>query len=220
MDADVLDLNRRFVKTIMEAAMVEAAKGCYGPFEWTLQGLGMLRTYLGADKAVRLHVWDDRYIFDPRPSELHTHPWDLLSYIVAGTVVNTRYTEATATERYWTGENGAAEYMRQRILCGIGGGLQEEPSAAEKVVLVEQPAEFYSAGDVYKQRADEVHKSNPRAGTVTLVRRTFGEDVDHADVFWTPGGEWITAEPRAATPEEVYQILTNSLDMWFNGSVL
>jgi hypothetical protein len=220
VDEGVLDVNRRFAQKIMEAAANEAQKGAWGPWEWTLQGLGMLRLYLGTDKQVRLHVWDDRFIFWPTPSELHTHPWHMYSLVIAGEVFNTRYTDEEP-DTYLRGKGMSPRQwepipmMRQSILCGIGGGLQEEPSAAVPITLYEQPEERIIAGQVYKQRADEIHRSRPLCGTVTIVTRHNTADADYADVFWPEGTEWITAEPRPASPEEVYDILTNSLDTWF-----
>lgn len=211
---DTDDMFKRLVQRIFTDAI--ARDGEYGP--WTLQGLGMLRTYLGKDKAVRLHVWDDRYIAEPTPSELHTHPWSMHSKIVAGEVLNTRYTVTQPQyeiqdERVYEYNPYEAMYMAQTIFCGQGGGLCGLP---EPVVLREGQTERYVEGMVYKQQPDEIHKSNPLRGTVTLVTRGFGEDVDHASVFWPQGGEWVTAEPRQATPEEVVAILTTSLETWFS----
>jgi hypothetical protein len=45
--------------------------------QWTVQGLGMLRTYL-PDNA-RLHIWNPALKFE-EVSEHHTHPWDLVSH--------------------------------------------------------------------------------------------------------------------------------------------
>lgn len=213
---DTLDMYQRLVERVLTEAAVAALK-----FEnvgaWTLQGLGMLRTYLGEDKQVRLHVWDDRYIAEPTPSELHTHPWHMYSYVVAGEVRNTRFTIPTPayslhdSEVFLYSERNA-EYMKQTIFCGIGGGLCGDP---EHAVLRAEDEEVYTAGQVYKQHAEEIHKSNPLRGTVTLVTRGFGEDVDHAEVYWPAGEEWITAEPRPATPEEVSDICTLALQTWF-----
>lgn len=206
-DEQMYDLTKGLIERVLTDAVSLAENGEYGP--WTIQGLGMLRLYIGKDKTTRLHVWDDRFIAEPFPSELHTHPWHLYSLVIAGEVRNTRYVH---TDPQDVGEYGVETYMMQRILCGEGGGLCGVP---EEVYLAEQPEERISAGEVYKQRANEIHKSNPLRGTVTLVTRGFDGDPDHADVFWPAGGPWVTAEPRPATTEEVTVICDTALRTWF-----
>src|SRR5579859_3298084 len=56
-----------------------------------------------------------------------------------------------------------------------------------------------TTGQTYHQEKDEIHESLPFDGTVTLVTRTFTADRDHARVFWRGTGDFVTAEPRAAT---------------------
>jgi hypothetical protein len=43
-------------------------------FDWSVQGLGMMRLYLS--EAVRLHIWDSS-LRVPGVSAIHSHPWDL-----------------------------------------------------------------------------------------------------------------------------------------------
>lgn len=174
---------------------------------WTVQGLGMLRTYIRPGHKTgeyRLHVWDKSLEF-PNVSKMHDHPWHFDSYIIAGCVYQHRYL-------YGTGNATSKEYMRQTILCGEGGGLCGAP---EPVYLAQQPQEVYTERDSYKQVATEVHISLPTDGTVTLVKREFLEDNDHAHVFWGMGNEWVTAEPRGATIEEVRDVTSRSLATWF-----
>lgn len=169
-------------------------------FDWTLQGFGMLRLYL--TPAVRLHVWSaDAKV--PEVSELHDHPWSFSSLIIAGRLVNTRYAKIP---------HATPNFMEQTILCGEGGGLRGSPSP---VYLSAQPSELYLEGDSYFQSAPEIHRSAPEDGTVTLIERRFEWDRDHACVYWRKGEEWVSAEPRPATPDEVLRITRNSLDKWF-----
>lgn len=170
--------------------------------EWTLQGLGMLRTYLS--KEVRLHIWDKRYAV-PGVSELHTHPWDFSSLVVAGVVRNVRHLS-------YSGPTIGLPYIRQALRCGAGGGLQGVP---EPVFLAARDVEYYDAGTSYRQTAGEIHRSVPEDGTVTLVQREFYEDKDAAHVFWPDGQVWVSAEPRPATDEEVLAITGNALKRWF-----
>src|SRR6185503_17239495 len=57
---------------------------------WTLQGFGMLRTYLGDDMNMRLHVWDARHAA-PNVSSIHNHPWGFTSLILSGEMENVLY---------------------------------------------------------------------------------------------------------------------------------
>ena len=171
------------------------------PFEldWSIQGLGMLRLYL--NESTRLHIWDDRYKVES-VSEMHTHPWDFKSTIIVGHLANTIFIEDTKSE---------SVYNKQKIFCGVGGGLVEEPS---QVNLRLWKVEFYEERESYVETANEIHVSNPSRGTVTLVRRHFLEDKDHAYVYWD-SGDWVSAEPRKATHDEIADICENSLKTWF-----
>lgn len=202
----MIDAQRQLVETVLRANYAEAEKGGHvWPWEWSLQGLGMLRAYLNSDKSLRLHVWDSRFATDASP--MHTHPWDMESQVIEGELYNIRWGHVRARD-------GFENFWQQKIFCGQGGGLEGEP---RKVDLFQYVKEHYKSGESYRQSSSEIHVSEPADGTVTLVKRTFGEDVDHAYVYWPVGEEWKTAEPRPATSEEVYEILGNSLDNWFGG---
>jgi hypothetical protein len=165
---------------------------------WSLQGFGMLRLYLSKD--VRLHVWDKRFQV-PNVSLIHTHPWDFTSRIVVGVMRNTRFMEGRGNP-----------HMKSQIGCGVGGGLVGTP---ERVSLIGGFPERFSGGGVYHQRATEIHASDYDDGTVTVVTRAVRGDPDHADVYWPDGEQWVSAEPRPATPDEVASIIGYSLQRWF-----
>lgn len=169
-----------------------------GDYDWSLQGFGMLRTYLAPD--LRLHIWDKEYQVD-NVSLLHDHPWDFESYIVAGGLTNYLYNYNT-TGMY---------FNRQRILCGVGGGLDGEP---ESVKLTNYQTDHYDASQSYVEKHDQIHMSAPADGTITIIKRHFTEDVDHANVFYDTD-EWVSAEPRPATQQEVYAITAKALMTWF-----
>lgn len=178
---------------------------------WTVQGLGMLRSYLngaGAPKEYRLHVWDESLVV-PHVSTMHTHPWDLHSLVIAGRLMNVRFETAPVESSVFP---AGGVYNRQAIRCGEGGGLEGDPDV---ITLYQQPAEIYGEGDVYTQTAHEIHVSLPDSGTVTMIKRSFGEDTEHAYVFWGPGEEWVSAEPRPATIEEIDFVTKRALERWF-----
>lgn len=182
-------------------------------YSWSLQGLGMLRLYLSTE--IRLHIWDSRYAI-PNVSTIHNHPWDFKSYIVKGTVEQNRFTER---ETAWTGPDREDSlsfprpYMRSTLKCGAGNCERSEPV---QVWLERRALERYTEGMAYTQTADEIHDSIPEDGTITLVTRKFTrEDVDHAQVYWPSGEEWVSAEPRPATFDEVNDICASALNRWF-----
>lgn len=173
--------------------------------EWTLQGFGMLRTYLDDERAYRLHIWSEEDAVED-VSQMHTHPWDFESLVIAGRLVDEAFIEM-AREGC-----GSVPYLRQRILCGEGGGLLGE---AEPVQILSLGTKAMGEGHSYAHKARDIHISRPVDGTVTLLQRTFGADVDHASVYWPEGKQWVSAEPRAATEAEVGRICAKALEKWF-----
>lgn len=149
---------------------------------------------------LRLHVWDDRYTV-PGVSELHTHPWHMRSLVIVGEVRNQRFDEVDEGRSYW----------RQTIRCGEGGGLRGVPEAVKLALTVD---ETVLEGQMYSQTADEIHRSLPLNGTVTLVHREVAEDADHAHVYYRYDEEWVSAEPHGASPATVRDILGASKARW------
>lgn len=170
-------------------------------FEWSLQGFGMLRLYL--PKGSRLHIWDKRHAVE-NVSQIHTHPWGFRSTVIVGCVYNTRFLREPAS---------FYRLKERKILCGEGGGLLGD---TVEVGLKMLKLEAYNSGDSYEQESDEIHMSMPQDGTVTIINRTFKEDRDHASVFWPAAEEFVSAEPRRATSEEVESITKYSLATYFN----
>ena len=171
-------------------------------FKWSLQGMGMLRLHLPG--AFRLHVWDSRYRV-PNVSMIHDHlQWGLHSTIVAGELTNRRYVLAAEGDPYVFGT----------LKPGYGCYFKDAPQPCYLKAL--RPI-TYSPGGEYAQAPAEVHQSDPLDGTVTLMHKTPTAD-ESARVFWPADGQWVSAEPRAATPEEVAAITSRSLERWFGGS--
>jgi len=170
---------------------------------WTVQGLGMLRTYLDDDRIYRLHVWDYTYrtVGPLTTSDVHTHPWDMCSLVVLGSVTNILWSE---TDRKPSRQDyDVMEFKRQLIECGPGGGRIGDPSTRylEQLLTHKQVA-----GTEYSQKAHAIHTSVPASGSVTLVNRFLTSDVDHAYVYWRANQEWQSAEPRVATAKEVEDV--------------
>lgn len=172
-------------------------------YQWTVQGFGFLRTYLGwgdNPKRFRLNVWDPS-LSVPNVSVIHDHPWSFDSYVLSGAFRNVRY-----TEDHFSGD----EYTYMTIKTGEGG--QPIRSTESSIRLRPLATEHYAPGDIYHQDADEIHHSEFDAGTVTLNDRT--GDTEHARVFWPAGGPWVDAKPHVASGEIVERITDFALSKW------
>lgn len=174
-------------------------------FDWSVQGLGMMRLYLSQE--VRLHIWDSA-LKVCGVSPIHNHPWNLDSMVIAGRYKQHRFKYVAPN----VDEKLAMELNVAEIKCGENAEVVGEIT---KVKMIEDYLEIYSEGQVYSQAAAEVHLSVPDDGTVTLVKRTFKEDREHAKVFWRGRGGWVDAKPRKATPDEVLSVTKRSLELWF-----
>lgn len=169
--------------------------------EWSIQGFGMLRTYLDDDHIERLHIWDASVAVED-VSTIHDHPWDFESRIVRGTLNNRRYTIIGGGPLNSVIVDGAVHAAK--IRCGVGGGIIEDYG---RVHIGLTASEDYEAGDRYSMLAPELHESYPERGAVTLIKRSFKDDRDTAMVCWKDG-EWVSAEPRPATHEEITHFIS------------
>lgn len=178
-------------------------------YEWTLQGFGMLRTYL--TKELRLHVWNSSFAV-PRVTTTHDHPWNFESLVIVGRITNSRYRQwpCTHTPEQVDALKIRRPFIRARIVCGTGGGVVDDLDR-KRVWLDPLRPEVYGPGESYTQLAAEVHHTSYEDGTVTLVRREFLPDTEHAHVFYRDGEEWVSAEPRPASPDEVEAVVTRAL---------
>lgn len=176
------------VKTILETAT---------SFTWSLQGMGMFRLYLSRD--LRIHVWDKRFAI-PQVTMVHDHPFDFESHVLWGTLMDKVYIEKPGFP---------ANYTKQTIVCG-----EEARTVSEEigVHLQLQQAEVYKTGDRYTHTSDELHETEPKNGTVTLMVRSFKEDTEHARVYFPAGTEFVSAAPRPATIEEVTAMAFGALE--------
>ena len=169
--------------------------------EWSLQGMGMFRHYLS--KEVRLHVWDARFM-TAEVTTLHDHPWDFESEILSGMMVDRWYLKARS--------DGPLTHEEHTIVCGPGGGLTKEQHCL--VRLMAPIDNVFTTGRSYRRRAEDVHESVARSGTVTVIHRSFKADTEHAHVYVKIGKSWVSAEPRKATLEEVRSMAALALDRW------
>jgi hypothetical protein len=102
-------------------------------------------------------------------------------------------------------------WQAQLIRTGEGG----HPLAdTEAWWLRRQDLETYEPGDTYHQDAPEIHESLPEPGTVTVVKRTFSRQRDIATSLYRDTPAWVSAEPRPATPAEVFHFTRLALARW------
>lgn len=172
--------------------------------DWSVQGFGMLRTYLST--GLRLTVWDNELIYQPPPSIIHDHPWDFRSEVVVGRVVNTKFTVLDYSF------NRELHRMNEMIIVP-GPGLKRGPT--RQVWLLEKSAEDVLAGQNYFQEASEIHYTAFDPGTVTLCARDRRGLPDLAHTYWPVGEDWHTAEPHAADSKTIVEVCSRSLDRYF-----
>jgi hypothetical protein len=164
-------------------------------YHWTLQGFGMLRLHLPDNH--RLHVWNHHYaVCDV--STIHDHlQWGLHSTIIGGALVN-RILEIDPN-----GDSHMVGVIKPGIQETPGKVLWREPP--KPCGLYEVSRRVYLPGEQYEQAPSVIHESLPEDGTVTLIRKTPTED-ESARIFWPIQAEWVSAEPRAATRNEIESI--------------
>lgn len=169
-------------------------------FHWSFQGMGFLRLH-STDRNSRLHVWDIRHCV-PNVSIIHDHlQWELKSTIIAGQMTNRRY------------ELDPEGIPYRYVYLKPGPGC-EPTSSIGTASLKFKPAEVYSEGESYFQNPHEIHSTHPLNGTVTLLEKKPTGD-DRARVFWPMYTDWISAEPRVASKEEILSITRYALERWF-----
>jgi hypothetical protein len=195
------------IQTALVMSILERSES----FDWTVQGFGMLRTKI--KDAGRIHVWDSR-LRNALVSDVHAHPWPLTSTIISGELINVRYREVDTNSPQDVAlalRHKAMWFRRSLIKTGEGGGLTGEST---RVLLRPEPPEIYTAGETYAQQPEEVHRTIPRDGTVTLMERPMGEPLQETVVYWPDGAEWVTAEPCPAMDRQRKMALGLALMLW------
>lgn len=168
---------------------------------WSMHGIGMLRTYLDPEREYRLNIWHPA-IINPGISTMHDHPWPFESQIIAGCLVNRRYVRCTK------GSVGAMLRMEGKINCGPAYcGMLPDP---EIVTLAARDEERYTRGMSYTQHPDEIHETRADPGTITVIRRGPERPGGLASVFWPVGQPWGDAS-RAFDPDLAREVISVAL---------
>jgi hypothetical protein len=165
-------------------------------YPWVMQDIGLLGLRLDDHREYRLHVWDPGGCLGEPP--IHDHPFDFVSQIVAGEMINTRYVE----------DRTGIEYRRVRY-----APADEDDRRGTDTVRLSGTTTTYTAGGHYAQLAHELHDSRQLPGTVTVIRRTF-KDVSELTVCLADDAPWVSGLSRPATADEVKQFAAKALT-WF-----
>jgi hypothetical protein len=175
-------------------------------FPWRSHGIGMLRVYIDEDgvlpegdpgrhlSAFRLHLWHRR-LLNPGITTMHTHPWRLRSWIIAGQLQNVRFSRSRSAD------NRADAFHEAQIGCGVlpFRGLESKPGT---IYLRTGVPETYVPGTWYDQEPEEIHESRAKDGTISLIHRDQFREDGMASVFWPHGRPWGDAS-RDTTREDV-----------------
>lgn len=190
----------------IQSALVRSILEQWRSYEWTVQGFGFARTKIA--NVGRIHIWDSRLATD-LVSTIHTHPWPLQSTIISGELINCRFVSKDGREVPF--RKRGLPFIHSRIATGEGGGLIGDSSEVE---LFTCEPEQYLPGDSYEQKPDEIHRSMPQDGTVTLMVRPQGPPLEEASVYWPRGTEWVSAEPVKADEWRLQPIISYALSRW------
>ena len=185
----------------IQSALVLSILKQWRSYQWTQQGFGFIRTKI--ENVGRIHIWDSS-LRTYHVSDIHTHPWPLISNIISGELINVRY-DCGSNERFYP------NYYIQKIATGEGGGLIGEPV---EVFLSPQHPEIYGPGEQYQQNPNEIHRTIAQDGTVTLIERPQGPPLEEADVFWPKGTQWVSAEPKPVEDWRMISIIDHALARW------
>ena len=162
-------------------------------YPWTMQDIGLLGLRLADRREYRLHIWDPSLCVGEPP--VHDHPFDFVSRIIAGEMVNTRYTEDPA----------GIEYSRIRY-----SPTNEDARRTTDTVRLTGTATTHAEGEHYGQVAHELHDSRQLPGTVTIIRMTFKIETE-LTVCRRDDEPWVSGHSRPATPEEVKEFTAKAL---------
>ncbi len=192
-------------------------------YEWEVQGLGMMRTYINKD--TRFQIWNKDLIVDG-VTDIHTHPWDFISVILQGKITNHIYKE------YPEQVNKSKKYFRCLINTGEDAYVKEK----NEVYLLKCDKKTYTSGNFYIHKKHIPHKITFKDGTVTVLNKfnkneecekyikytdnhitVLGQEKSsEAYTYVKDGKEWVSAMPRPAKDYEIYDTVKKALECYNN----
>lgn len=123
----------------------------------------------GAGRALRVHLWDERFRFRQTGLEVHDHTFNYESFVVDGALEQTIYKAIPDT-------GGEHEVLEVSYSEG-GSALQR---SGRNLQLVEQHRETYAAGALYQLSHGVLHRLDlvgPSATTLVFTRDVGGRAI-------------------------------------------
>ena len=167
-------------------------------YDWSFLGLGMFRLHLSDE--VRMQVWIES-AQTKNVSLIHDHLWDFKSEVISGQITDHCYHEYS----------GVANYNKTEVLCGLHETGHNMPDIKTPVCLGLTSSPCYRAGNAYSKRAEELHHTEFESGTITIIKREFRNDRATAKLYYPIDEEFVSAEPRSATTEEINSMAAEAL---------
>lgn len=167
-------------------------------FRWSIRGSGRV-IRLDIDNNVCLHIWKPELAIEG-VSIMHDHPWNLTSFVVCGELRNKKYVEI---------ESNRKTHVASKINCGFEGGLTGDRRLCSLKLLAE---ETITAGGIYTQKFNEIHETDAKDGTVTIVYRDYVPGFVPT-VYWPTWSPVIDNQPRVASLEEVLIFVNSATKM-------
>lgn len=161
---------------------------------WVMQDIGLLALRLDDRRVYRLHVWDPATCVGNAP--IHDHPFDFTSTVIAGELTNTLWQESPS----------GFDFERDRYTP------PDETARVTDTIRLSGVSTTFAAGESYSQVAHQLHSSAQVPGTVTVLRRSFGE-LRELTVCRRAGSAWVSGESRPASPAEVRRITKAARDL-------
>lgn len=185
-------LTQAMVPLEIQKDMAKRAFAFPDEFEWTQQGLGMVRAKL--TRSLRLHIWHPNFIVK-EASRIHNHPWHFTSNILAGFLTNVKYsfTYDASQMLVHTIECGANVHVKDTYVARIG---------VDQIVT-------YKKGDLYSMRKTEFHNTViGDRGCISIIERDLDSwENDDADVVTNMDKPFVNARPEKLAEKRVRQIL-------------
>lgn len=182
--------------TAVVLALLRARLIDRNPHHWTVQGFGMLRTYLDPAQRWRLNVWHAGLAV-PGVSTIHDHPWDFTSFVLWGAIKNIVYRQKTPSRLPLS--DRPTHHVTDIVTGESGQVIGEERS----LVLLAEEHETLYRGAMYCQERSLIHETRATDFTVTLNRRSPPMPEYQARVFWPYGERWVPATPHEATDADL-----------------
>lgn len=177
---------------------------------WRMHGIGFIKAYVNEEKTLRVNVYNKRFI-TPNITIHHDHPWHLVSRILSGELTNVRYEREELSGGFVTPN----QFYEGTISCANFNGIE---GAQHIVYLDERSREVYPAGAAYVQSAAEIHMTEARDGTVTLMERVpcHGSN-GTARVYWPVGTDYVNADIHELSEGEIIHAVSVAIKEHWRG---